>query len=118
MSSGIRCSFRSALVLSRLCLGLPLRAPLGSCSVVGSVRAVRAHMQRSVQISVVRGFKTFKSTGAAKGQKRKVRSSVKKRFRVTGKGQIKFKRAGMRHNLGSKTKSHKSALHKKVCEVI
>lgn len=45
--------------------------------------------------------------------KMKTRSSVKKRFKVTGTGKVKFKRAGKRHNLGHrKSASNKLALRK------
>lgn len=42
--------------------------------------------------------------------KLKTKKSAAKRFKFTGTGKIKFKRAGKRHNLGNKSSSRKLAL--------
>ncbi len=42
----------------------------------------------------------------------KTNSSAKKRFKVTASGKIKFKQAGKRHNLGSKSQSRIRKLRK------
>ncbi|HHX14888.1 MAG TPA: 50S ribosomal protein L35 [Fibrobacter sp.] len=44
--------------------------------------------------------------------KMKTHSGAKKRFRVTGSGHVKFKRAGMRHILTKKSSSRKRNLRK------
>jgi ribosomal protein L35 len=65
----------------------------------------------------VRFFKTFKNKPPSKGQKMKVKSSVKKRFRVIGSGKsksLKYKKAGTRHNLGNKSSKVKRGLKSKV----
>ena len=42
--------------------------------------------------------------------KRKTKKAVAKRFSITANGKIKFKRAGLRHNLGKKKPSIKQDL--------
>ncbi|HSQ41831.1 MAG TPA: 50S ribosomal protein L35 [Fibrobacteraceae bacterium] len=44
--------------------------------------------------------------------KMKTHSGAKKRFRVTGSGQIKFKRSGMRHILAKMSTKRKRNLRK------
>ena len=46
--------------------------------------------------------------------KMKTNSSAKKRFKVTGSGKVKRKKAGLRHNAGSKTKVQKKRLSQAV----
>lgn len=42
--------------------------------------------------------------------KMKKHSGAAKRFKVTGSGKVKFKRAGLRHNLSAKTRRVKREL--------
>ena len=44
----------------------------------------------------------------------KVKSSAKKRFRITGSGKLAFKPVGKRHNLGKKTIKQKRRLGKTI----
>jgi large subunit ribosomal protein L35 len=44
--------------------------------------------------------------------KMKTNSSAKKRFKVTASGKVKYKQAGKRHNLGSKSQSRIRKLRK------
>jgi large subunit ribosomal protein L35 len=44
--------------------------------------------------------------------KMKTKSAAKKRFRVTGSGNIKFQHAGYRHNLSNKSRKRKRKLAK------
>ncbi len=39
--------------------------------------------------------------------KQKTKSAAKKRFKITGSGNIKFQHAGRRHNLGGKSRKGK-----------
>jgi large subunit ribosomal protein L35 len=44
--------------------------------------------------------------------KMKTHRGAAKRFKITGSGAVKFKRAGMRHNLSAKTKAVKRDLRR------
>lgn len=77
------------------------------------VCAARASRPPTLSATAVRYFKTFKNKPPAKGQRMKVKSTVKKRFRVTGSGALKYKKAGLRHNLGNKSTKQKRNLGKK-----
>lgn len=114
MNSLLRSSIRvAAAVGGRRVSGLVAR-PFGN-TVVCATRVLNLGPSvGSAQAHSSRGFKTFKNKPAPYGQKRKVRSCVKKRFRVTGSGNIKYKCAGTRHNLGSKQTSQKRRLGKRV----
>jgi len=38
----------------------------------------------------------------------KTKKAVAKRFKITGSGKVRFKKAGLRHNLGNKSRNNKN----------
>lgn len=89
-------------------------APLRTFVTVGRALHLQGYKVGQAQISA-RFFKTYKNKPSPNPMK--VKSGVKKRFRVTGGGRLKYKHAGVSHNLGSKSQERKRRLHKKVVSI-
>ena len=102
------------LVSQRVQSGMPLCALHTSARTGIFPTGIKSQIHQQIQ----RSFKTFKNKPPAKGQKLKVKSGVKKRFRKIANGKLKYKKAGMRHKLRMKTSKRKRTLSKKVEETI